>query len=113
MEYGTWEMNLDEGRQSRSTVYPRMVSEGIVFESKYKYVYDYIRSEFDAGRVHEATFYTLHEDPQICAVAIDLLTASTQDNVSPGWWEKSRCSSLTKGPSTRRISSPPRLVSSR
>ena len=88
MEYGTWEMNLDEGQTETAAQFILDDLEGIVFESKYKYVYDYIRSEFDAGRVNEATFYTLHEDPQICAVAIDLLTASTHDNLSPGWWDK-------------------------
>ncbi|MBS1624320.1 MAG: DNA primase [Bacteroidetes bacterium] len=88
IEYGTWEVPVDGGEPETATQFIFDTLEGILFESKYKYAYDYIRSEFDAGRIHPETFYTQHSDVEISRLAIDLVTASAQDQLSPGWWEK-------------------------
>jgi DNA primase len=88
MEYGTWDIQLDGGATESAAQFIFDDLEGIVFESKYKHVYEYIKSEFDAGRVHEATFYTLHPEIEISTMAIDLFSSSTQDALSPGWFDK-------------------------
>ena len=88
MEYGTWQIQLPD-EQTESVI--KFIMDdigGIDFQTSYKYAYDYIRSEYEAGQVHEPNFYTMNMDPEISSLAIKLLTEGSYDDVSPGWWRK-------------------------
>jgi DNA primase len=88
MEFGTWDILTEGGGTESASQFIFDDLEGITFESKYKYLYEYIKSEFDLGRTHETTFYTLHPEPEISSAAIDLLTAAEYNDISPGWFRK-------------------------
>jgi len=88
MEYGTWEIRLSDELTESATKFILEDLDGIDFQSQYKYSYDYIKNEYDAGRVHEPNHYTMNPDPEISNVAIKLLTDDSYDDLSPGWWTK-------------------------
>ena len=88
MEYSTWDINLGNDLTEPAAKFIMEDLEGIEFQSKYKYAYDFIKSEYDAGRIHEPNFYTMNTDPEISALAIKLLTDESYDDVSPGWWKR-------------------------
>lgn len=88
MEFGTWDIYLGEGQTEQVARFIIEDMQGIDFQSQYKYVYELIRSEFEQGQIHEPNFYTLHSDPDVSNTAIRLLTDSSYDNLSPGWWRK-------------------------
>ena len=88
MEYGTWDIVIGEDQTESATKFILEDLEGIEFQSQYKAGYDYIKSEYDAGRVHEPNHFTMNDDPAISNMAINLLTEHSYDNISPGWWTK-------------------------
>ena len=88
MEYGTWDIVIGEDQTESATKFILEDLEGIEFQSQYKAGYDYIKSEYEAGRVHEPNHFTMNDDPAISNMAINLLTEHSYDNISPGWWTK-------------------------
>ena len=88
MEYGTWDIVIGEDQTESATKFILEDLEGIDFQSQYKIGYDYIKSEYEAGRVHEPNHFTMNDDPAISNMAINLLTEHSYDNLSPGWWTK-------------------------
>jgi hypothetical protein len=88
MEFGTWDISLADDQTESATKFILEDLEGIEFQSQYKYAYDYIKSEYDAGRVHEPNHYTMNTDPEISSVGIKLLTDNSYEGQSPGWWRK-------------------------
>jgi DNA primase len=88
MEYGTWEIQIGEEQTETATKFILEDMEGITFQSQYKYVYDYIKAEYEEGRIHEPNHYTMNTDPEISGPAIKLLTDDSYDDLSPGWWTK-------------------------
>ena len=88
MEYGTWDIVIGEDQTESATKFILEDLEGIEFQSQYKLGYDYIKSEYEAGRVHEPNHFTMNDDPAISNMAINLLTEHSYDNISPGWWTK-------------------------
>jgi DNA primase len=88
MEYGTWEIQLGDDQTESATKFIMEDMEGIEFQSQYKFAYDYIRAEYDAGRIYDPNHYTMSTEPEISALAIRLLTDDSYDEVSPGWWTR-------------------------
>lgn len=88
MEYGTWEIVLPDEQTEPVTKFILDDLEGIEFETEYKFAYDYIKSEYAEGKIHDPGHYTTHPDPAISALAIKLMADGSYDDVSPGWWRK-------------------------
>jgi DNA primase len=88
MEYGTWDIFLEENTSESATKFILEDMEGIEFQSQYKYAYEYIKSEYEAGRIHEPNHYTMNTDPAISDLAIKLMTEESYDEMSPGWWKR-------------------------
>jgi DNA primase len=88
MEYGNWEIRLSDEMTESATKVIIADMDGIEFQSQYKFAFDYIKSEYEAGNIHDPNFYTMNTDPEISALAIKLLTDDSYDEVSPGWWTR-------------------------
>ena len=89
MEYGGWDVPLDEGHTETVAQYIFDALEDITFVSKYKHIYYYIKEQYQAGAIHDPSHFALHSDPEISGLAIKLLTdMELRYEISPGWWRK-------------------------
>jgi DNA primase len=88
MEYGTWDIYISEGQSEPVAKFIIEDMMGIDFQSQYKYIYDYMKTEYENGEIHDPNYYTLNSDTAISNVAIRLLTDNSYENLSPGWWTK-------------------------
>jgi DNA primase len=86
MEYGSWDIYIDEDHTESATQFILEDLDGIGFETNYKVVYDFIHTEYKAGKVSIPNYFTLHEDSTISQMAIELLTSKYE--VSENWWKK-------------------------
>lgn len=86
IESGTWEIELDKDTTETTTQFILDDLEGVEFESKYKRLFEYIKSEFLHGNIHDASYYTKNDDPEFASLSIDLLTSPHE--LSEGWWKR-------------------------
>ncbi|MFN8310253.1 MAG: DNA primase [Chitinophagales bacterium] len=86
MECGTWEIYIDAGHTETSTQFVLDDLEGIEFKTKYKLLFDLIRNDFQKGEVHDTDYFLHHENPEIAALARDLLVSKYE--LSEGWWKR-------------------------
>jgi DNA primase len=86
MEYGAWEIYIDKDHTESAAQFILEDLEGITFESRYKYTYEFIKQHYAEGKIFHPNEFTLHEDPEVSSVAISLLTSSHE--LSENWWKK-------------------------
>lgn len=83
MDCGSWKIKSHEDKEISVAEFVFEELEGIDFETRYKYAYEFIRAQTEP---QESKFYLQNEDKQITAIAMELL--STPYELSEGWWKK-------------------------
>lgn len=83
MDCGSWKINASTGSEVSVAEFVFEELEGLDFETRYKYAYDFIKSQPEP---QDSKFYLQNEDPKIAAMALELL--ATPYELSEGWWKK-------------------------
>src|SRR5690606_5142950 len=78
-----WKINASTGSEVSVAEFVFEELEGLDFETRYKYAYDFIKSQPEP---QDSKFYLQNEDPKIAAMALELL--ATPYELSEGWLKK-------------------------
>jgi DNA primase len=87
LEYGDWQIALDETNTTSVTQHLLDEIEGIDFETPHLLkMLNIIKHAFAEGNVLNLTYFTAHPDPEISVPALNLVAEKYE--VSENWWNK-------------------------
>lgn len=87
LEYGDWQVALDAENSISVTQYLLEELEGIELETPtLQLIFNIIKEEAAENRFHNSTFFTFHENEEICKTATNII--SEKYHASENWWSK-------------------------